>query len=143
MPQHSEQKILPYTPAQLFALVADIERYPEFLPWCLAARIRSREADVITADLIIGYKAFREKFTSIVTLIEYERISVKYESGPLAHLNNEWEFKPHENSGCELSFFVDFGFKSSMLSMMMDSFFDKAFRKMVAAFEERAKELYG
>ena len=133
---------MPFTPAQLFVLVGDIERYPVFLPWCLGARIRERQGNVITADLIIGYKAFREKFTSIVTLAEPERISVRYGGGPLSHLSNEWHFKPGADNGCEVGFFVDFSFRSSMLSTMMDMFFDKAFRKMMAAFEKRAHELY-
>lgn len=143
MPQHTEQRTLPYTPAQLFALVADIERYPEFLPWCIAARVRAQNKQEVTADLIIGYKAFREKFTSVVTLQEPESIVVRYESGPLAHLSNAWRFAPNAAGGCDLVFHVDFGFRSSLLGAMMDAFFDKAFRKMVAAFETRAKALYG
>ena len=141
MPRHSEQCFLPFTPAQLYALVADIERYPEFLPWCLGARIKERAGDTLTADLVIGYKAFRETFTSVVTLEEPRRISVAYAKGPLAHLSNKWEFKP-KGKGCDVDFFVDFGFRSFLLGAMMDVFFDKAFRKMVAAFEARAHELY-
>lgn len=142
MPQHSEQKLMPFTPRQLFGLVADIERYPEFLPWCLGARILDRKGEIVTADLIIGYKAFREKFTSIVTFKEPERISVRYGGGPLSHLNNEWGFLPASGNSCNLSFHVDFNFRSSLLTSMMDMFFEQAFRKMVDAFEKRAHELY-
>ncbi len=142
MPQHKEKRVLPYTPAQLFDLVAGIERYPEFLPWCKGARILERQGNIITADLIIGYKMFQEKFTSVVTLDPPQAISVSYKSGPLAHLTNEWGFKP-AGKGCELSFHVDFDFRSSLLRSAMEMFFDKALRKMVAAFEARAEELYG
>ncbi|HEU0118760.1 MAG TPA: type II toxin-antitoxin system RatA family toxin [Alphaproteobacteria bacterium] len=142
MPQHSETRFLPYTPQQLFDLVADIGRYPEFLPWCKGARILKRDGDVVTADLIIGYKMFQEKFKSEVTLDVPRKIAVRYLSGPLAHLTNEWGFKP-SGKGCDLSFHVDFDFHSSILGAAMEMFFDKAILKMVAAFEERAKELYG
>ena len=142
MPRHEEDRLLLFTPEQLFALVADVEAYPTFLPWCLAARIKERKGNVLTADLVIGYKAFREKFTSVVTLESPERISAKYIAGPLAHLSNEWQFLPAGEGKCALRFFVDFGFRSSLLGAMMDVFFDKAFRKMVAAFEARAHELY-
>jgi len=142
MPQHKETRILPFRPEQLFDLVADIERYPEFLPWCKGARILKREGKTITADLIIGYKMFREKFTSIVTLERPRAISVAYQSGPLAHLKNEWDFLPAKD-GCVLSFHVDFDFHSKLLGATMGLFFDKALSRMAAAFEERARELYG
>lgn len=141
MPHHSETRFLPYTPAQLFDLVADVERYPEFLPWCKGARIRERTETSITADLIIGYKMFQEKFTSVVTLDQPRSISVQYLSGPLSHLTNQWTFSPADD-GCELSFHVDFDFRSPLLRSAMEMFFDKALRKMVEAFEERARELY-
>jgi coenzyme Q-binding protein COQ10 len=142
MPHHQEKRALPFDPAQLFDLVADIGRYPEFLPWCKGARILKREGNIVTADLIVGYKMFREKFTSIVTLDKPRAISVKYLSGPLAHLTNEWEFRPGAKGGCDLFFHVDFDFRSPLLRAMMEPFFDKAMRKMAGAFEERAKELY-
>ncbi len=143
MPQHFEKRWLPYAPEQLFALVADVGRYPEFLPWCLGARMRGRRGDTVTADLVVGYKAFRETFTSVVTLRHPERITVSYVAGPLADLRNEWSFAPGANGGCDLTFDVDFRFRSFFLSSVMDLFFDKAFRKMVAAFEARAAALYG
>jgi coenzyme Q-binding protein COQ10 len=142
MPQHQEKRTLPFRPEQLFDLVADIERYPEFLPWCKGARIIKREANVVMADLIIGYKMFREKFTSFVTLDRPRAISVKYLSGPLAHLRNEWEFRPGGKDGCELSFHVDFDFRSRVLGGLMEMFFEKAIRRMAEAFEERARDIY-
>lgn len=142
MPKHHETKVVPYTPEQLFNLVADIESYPQFLPWCMGAEIRDRDGQVVTADLIIGYKAFREKFTSVVELKPHEEIRVKYISGPLSNLHNQWKFLRHHD-GCTLDFEVEFGFRSPFLGFIMDQFFDVAFRRMVSAFEARAKVLYG
>ena len=142
MPKHQEKRTLPFRPEQLFDLVADIESYPRFLPWCKGARILERNEGTITADLIIGYKMFREKFTSLVTLERPKKISVEYLSGPLAHLKNEWEFQPN-GTGCDLLFHVEFDFRSHMLSAIVEPFFDKALSKMAAAFEARAQELYG
>ena len=143
MPKHQEKRALPFRPEQLFALVADIERYPEFLPWCKGARVRKREGNIVTADLIIGYKMFREKFTSAITLDAPRSISVAYLSGPLTHLKNDWGFQPAGKNSCELSFHVEFNFRSRVLDGMMEMFFEKALRKMAKAFEERAVELYG
>ena len=142
MPRHQEKRILPYTPDQLFDLVAGIERYPEFIPWCKGSRIKERKGNIVTADLIIGYKVFQEKFTSIVTLDRPNQISVEYQSGPLSHLSNQWSFRP-AGRGCEIGFFVDFDFHSPILGGVMEMFFDKALSKMVAAFETRAEQLYG
>src|ERR1700753_3579700 len=116
MPRHHETRVLPFTPEQLFDLVADIGRYPEFLPWCKGARILKREGNNVTADLIIGYKMFQEKFTSYVTLDPSRAIAVEYLSGPLTHLKNDWQFRPAPKGGCELSFNVEFDFRSSILS---------------------------
>ena len=143
MPRHFEQRILPYAPDAIFDLVADIERYPAFLPWCHEARIRERKGNVITADLIVGTKVFHDTFTSIITLERPGRISVEYGGGPLEHLSNEWRFMPKNGDVCELTFYVDFAFRSQLMGAMINLFFDKAFRKMATAFEERAKELYG
>jgi coenzyme Q-binding protein COQ10 len=142
MPHHKEKQVLPYTPAQLFDLVAGIEDYPKFLPWCQEARILERKGNIVTADLVIGYKMFSETFTSEVTLDRPHIISVRYKSGPFTHLTNRWEFTP-SGKGCELTFEVDFDFSSPLLRAMMEPFFDRAFLKMVGAFESRAKELYG
>lgn len=142
MPQHYERRLLPYTPTQLFDLVADIERYPEFLPWCIAARVTERKGTQIKAELVIGYKALRETFTSIVTLDAPKKISVKYVAGPLSKLTNEWQFTASGRKQCDVTFYVDFSFRSILLSKLMDMFFDVAFRRMVTAFEARAKQLY-
>ena len=144
MPTHAEQRVLPYTPEQMFDLVADIERYPEFLPWCVGARIRKREADEVVADLVIGFKVFRERFTSIVKLDRSgQRIDVAYADGPFRHLNNHWHFAPHGNNHCRIDFFVDFEFRSAVLQKLIGVLFNEAVRRMVAAFEGRANKLYG
>lgn len=144
MSTHAEKRLLPYTPDQLYALVADVERYPEFLPWCLAARINRREADTIWADLIIGFKMIRERFTSRVKLSpEDRRIDVAYTDGPFKYLNNHWIFDPRPDDKCEIDFYVDFEFKNRMLQGLMHVLFDEAVRRMVNAFEARAKALYG
>ena len=142
MPTHAEKRVLPYQPQQLYALVADIERYPDFLPWCLAARIRRREGDTVVADLIIGFKMVRESFTSRVVLDpERQRIDVAYSDGPFRYLNNHWRFDPHPG-GCEIDFYVDFEFRSRLLRKIMEPLFNEAVRRMVGAFEARAEALY-
>lgn len=143
MPRHFEKRILPYTPAQMFALVADVASYPDFLPWCKKAVLRDRGESSLTADLYVGAKGFQERFTSHVTLVRASRIQVTYGGGALARLSNEWTFVPAPNGGCEISFFVDFALRSKLLGVLMDAFFDVAFRRMVQSFEQRAKELYG
>lgn len=143
MPTHAEKKVLPYTPEQMYALVAEVERYPEFLPWCLGTRIRRREGNVLFADLIIGFKMVRERFTSRVELNEAgRRIDVQYTDGPFQYLNNHWIFDPHEQ-GCCVDFYVDFEFRSKMLQKIMGMLFNEAVRRMVQAFENRAHQLYG
>ena len=142
MPTHAEKRVLPYTPAQMFDLVADVGAYPEFLPWCIAARVRKREGDIITADLVIGFKMFRERFTSRVTLDRPRRIDVQYIQGPMKHLNNHWLFAPHRD-GVEIDFYVDFEFRSRILEKLIGTLFNEAFRRMVGAFEIRARVLYG
>jgi coenzyme Q-binding protein COQ10 len=142
VPTHAEKRVLPYTPEQMFDLVAGIERYPEFLPWCLASRIRSREGNVVIADLVIGFKMIREKYTSRVVLERPSRIDVSYIEGPLKHLTNHWQFVPH-GEGCAVDFFVDFEFRSRLLQTVIGTLFHEALRRLVSAFEERARRLYG
>ena len=142
MPTHAEERVLPYTPEQLFALVADVERYPEFLPWCVGARIKERQPDLIVADLIIGFRMFRERFTSRVSLDRPGRIDVTYADGPFRYLNNHWTFTPAAG-GCRVGFFVDFEFKSRLLQRVIEVLFGEAVRRMVGAFEKRARDLYG
>ena len=141
MPTHAEQRVLPYTPEQLYALVADVERYPEFLPWCVGARVRERSADLIVADLVIGFRMFRERFTSRVRLSPPRRIDVAYTEGPFRYLDNHWTFDPVPD-GCRIEFFVDFEFKSKILQKIIEVLFSEAVRRMVAAFEHRAQQLY-
>lgn len=143
MPTHAEKRILPYRADQLFDLVADIESYPEFLPWCRAARIRKREGNMIYADLVIGWKMIRERFTSRVILNPPSRIDVSYHEGPFKYLNNHWIFEPKPNDSCLIDFYVDFEFHSRMLQMAMEVLFNEAVRRMVRAFEARAQQLYG
>ena len=143
MPTHTEHRVLPYTPEQMFALVADIERYPEFLPWCVGARIRERNGDEILGDLLIGYKMVRERFTSRVVLHRPDRIDVSYSEGPFKYLTNHWLFEPQPNGATLIDFYVDFEFRSKMLQKLMGMFFNEAVRRMVSAFEARAHALYG
>lgn len=142
MPTHAEQRVLPYHPNQLFDLVADIEKYPEFLPWCIGARINRREDNIVWADLVIGFKMFREQFTSRVTVNqEVCRIDVAYLDGPFKYLNNHWIFEPHPD-GCKIDFFVDFEFHSLILQKTIGLLFNEAVMRMISAFESRAATLY-
>ena len=148
MPTHAEQKTLPYSPEQLFQLVAEVEKYPQFLPWCIGSRITKREAEeggasVLYADLVIGYKMAREKFGSKVTLSAPDHIHVEYLSGPMKHLSNHWRFIREPDGSCTIDFYVDFEFKSALFQSLIEVFFNKAVTKMVGAFEDRAEELYG
>ena len=147
MPTHSENRPMPYSPQQMFDLVADIGKYPEFLPWCTGARIRSeRETDdgkIVEADLIISFKLFRERFSSRVTMHpENHKIEVEYLDGPFKYLINYWHFLPDEN-GCIADFHVDFEFKSKILQGIIGVVFGEAMRRIVKAFEDRALALYG
>lgn len=148
MTTHAEKRVVPYTSKQMFDLVADIAKYPEFLPWCAAARIRSThtegDAQIVEGDLIISFKVFREKFGSRVVLREAEpAIEVSYLEGPFKHMNNHWKFKDLPQGGCEIDFLVDFEFKSRTLQALIGLVFDEAMRRVVAAFEARAAQLYG
>jgi coenzyme Q-binding protein COQ10 len=141
MPTHAEKKFLPYSADQMYRLVADIERYPEFLPWCVGARIRRRIGNIVHADLMIGFKMVRERFTSTV-LMAPGRIDVTYAEGPFQYLNNHWIFESVPG-GCQIDFFVDFEFKSKMLQKIISVLFSEAVKRMVLAFEHRAESLYG
>ncbi|MBK1663703.1 ubiquinone-binding protein [Rhodospirillum rubrum] len=143
MPTHAEKRFLPYQPEQMYDLVADIESYPRFLPWCLASRIKKREGDVVWADLVIGFKMVRERFTSRVELDPKHKISVTYAEGPFKYLNNHWVFDPGENGGVMIDFYVDFEFKSPLLQKIIGALFSEAVRLMVSSFERRAEQLYG
>ena len=142
MKTHTETRKLPYTADQMFNLVGDVARYPEFLPWCLGARVKEQREDMLLADLMIGFKMVREKFTSKVWLNRDERrIDVEYINGPFRQLKNHWTFVD-EPGGCRVEFFLEFEFSSVMLQKLIGVLFHEAVRRMVAAFETRAKKLY-
>jgi coenzyme Q-binding protein COQ10 len=143
MPRHTETRHLPYSPEQLFDLVADVQKYPEFLPWVAAVRIRSASDSEIVADLVVGFSAFKERFTSRVTLDKPRRIHVDYIEGPLKYLRNEWRFDPAPDGGTKLFFSVDFAFRSRLFQTLAGEMFDRALRRMTDAFERRAAALYG
>ena len=142
MPRHSEDRFLPYTPEQMFDLVADVARYPAFLPWVQATRVTANDGRVIVADMVIGFKMVRERFTSRVTLDRPAALHVDYVSGPLKYLRNDWQFKAAPG-GCTIHFAVDFEFNGRLFERLAGVFFGEAFRRMVASFEKRAGELYG
>ena len=142
MTVHSEKRVIRHHPQDLYRLVADVQSYPEFLPWCLAARIREKSAHDLTADLIIGFNVFRERFTSYVELDpDALKINVAYAEGPFKYLSNKWVFH-HHLDGCEIEFYVDFEFNSRLLQSVIETLFTEAVKRMVTAFESRADALY-
>ncbi|OSZ66644.1 ubiquinone-binding protein [Sphingomonas sp. IBVSS2] len=143
MPKHSETRPLPYTPEQMFDLVADVARYPEFLPWVSAIRVRSNSDTQMVADMIVGFKGLRETFTSKVEKQRPGGLHIEYVDGPLKHLSNDWGFRPDGQGGSLVDFSVDFAFKNRVFEMLAGQMFDRALRKMINAFEERAARLYG
>ena len=149
MPQHKDSRILPYTADQMYALVADIERYPEFLPWNTAARIRSRRpepdgSELVEADLVISFKVFRERFGSRVTLWpQQKRIDTEYLDGPFKYLKSGWSFADLPHGSCKVDFFVDFEFRNAILGKVIGVVFGEAMSRIVRAFEDRARALYG
>ncbi|MFK7881960.1 type II toxin-antitoxin system RatA family toxin [Roseobacter sp.] len=147
MPTHSETKILPYTAQQMYDLVADVARYPEFLPWCSAARVKSvtpdGDTEVMEADLVVSFKVFRERFTSRVVLLPTEyKIDTEYLDGPFRYMKSNWAFSDVDG-GCEVRFFVDFAFRNMILERLIGVVFNEAMLRIVRAFETRAKALYG
>ncbi len=143
MPRHSETRYLPYSPEQLFKLVADVASYDEFLPWVVAVRVRSSSETETLADLVVGFNAFKERFTSKVKKQRPDRIEVDYVEGPLKYLHNEWEFERAPDGGTNVRFAVDFAFKSRLFESLAGAMFDRALRRMTTAFEQRAAALYG
>ncbi|RVU06289.1 type II toxin-antitoxin system RatA family toxin [Novosphingobium umbonatum] len=142
MPSIHEVRRLPFTAEQMFDLVADVGRYGEFLPWVVATRVKSNDGHEMVADMLVGFKMLREKFTSRVMMQRPGKLVVHYVDGPMRDLDNCWQFRDVEG-GCELDFAVSFTFRNPMFEKLAGQYFDRAFRKMVAAFEERAAELYG
>ena len=148
MPVHSENRQMPYTAQQMYGLVADVAQYPKFLPWCAAARIRSRKqqgpAEVMEADLVISFKVFRERFGSRVTLFADDmKIDTEYLDGPFRYMKSNWSFAAREDGTCDVTFFVDFEFKNAVLQGIIGVVFNEAMLRIVKAFERRAAELYG
>ncbi|WP_439538387.1 type II toxin-antitoxin system RatA family toxin [Sphingomonas sp.] len=142
MPRHAETRRLPYTPEQMFDLVADVGRYGEFLPWVTAVRVRSNSESEMVADLMVGFKGLRETFTSRVQKQRPGHIRVEYLEGPLKHLHNDWKFRPDGEGGVLVDFEVDFSFKNRVFEMLAGQVFDRALRMMIGAFEQRAAALY-
>ncbi|MBX9662675.1 type II toxin-antitoxin system RatA family toxin [Novosphingobium sp.] len=143
MPVINQQRRLAWSAEEMFDLVADVKRYPEFLPWVVATRIKSDSETEMVADMMVGFSALREKFTSRVLKERPNRIAVEYLDGPLKRLSNTWEFRAEEDGSCVIDFNVDFTFRSAILEALAGQYLDRAFRKMVAAFETRAEKVYG
>jgi coenzyme Q-binding protein COQ10 len=143
MPNIREVRQLPWSAEQMFDLVADVGRYPEFLPWVAALRVRSDDGCELIADMLVRFKMLREKFTSRVEKDRPGRITVHYIDGPMRDLDNVWQFRPLGPEACEVDFSVSFTFRNALFESIAGQYIDRAFRKMVAAFETRAQELYG
>jgi coenzyme Q-binding protein COQ10 len=143
MPSIRESRTLPYSAEQMFDLVADVSRYGEFLPWVVATRVRTDSDSEMLADMLVGFKSLREKFTSKVEKSRPGQIRVHYVDGPMRDLDNVWTFRPLDEASCEVDFSVSFSFRNALFESLAGKYVDKAFRKMVAAFEERAEQLYG
>ena len=138
-----ETRKLPYSAEQMFDLVADVRRYGQFLPWVIATRVRSDSDTEMVADMVVGFKSLRESFTSRVVKDRPNRIAVHYIDGPLSDLDNVWTFRAIDENSCEIDFCVDFEFKNKVFQALAGQYFDRAFRRMVQAFEMRAHQLYG
>lgn len=148
MERFQTRRRVPYSPKQMYDLVADVDRYPEFLPLCEGMRVRSRKTvgseEVLVADMTMGYKAIRETITSRVTLDPAEpKVNVTYLSGPFSKMENRWRFKPVAGGGCDVEFYIAYQLKSSVLGFLVSQLFDKAFRRFASAFEARARMVYG
>ena len=142
MPRHTEKRILPYTPEQLFDLVGDVGHYQDFLPWVAATRIREDSETEMVADLIVGFGALKETFTSRVKKNRPAQIDIDYIEGPLKFLHNHWKFRAVKG-GTEVDFCVDFAFRNRIFEALAGQMFDRALRRMIGAFEARAAVLYG
>jgi len=149
VPQFANKRRVLHSAAEMFDLVADVERYPEFVPLCKALKVRQRTpkpdgTEIIIADMTVSFKLVRETFTSRVTLDPANRkILVEYQQGPFSKLENRWSFEPKSDHACDVSFFISYEFKSRMLAILMGGMFDTAFQRLAAAFEKRADAIYG
>ena len=139
---HQETREMPYSADQMFDLVADVKQYPAFLPWCLASRVTTLDAETLMADLVVGYQFYKETFTSKVILTPKTGVEVQYQQGPFQVLNNRWTFTAIDEKCCTIDFLVDFQFKNPLFERVLTDFFEKATKRMVQAFEERAHLLY-
>ncbi len=148
MPSFRTSHVVNHTPEQMFDLVADVESYPQFVPLCQTLRVRRRfagadDAEIVVAEMEVGYKAIRERFTSRVTLDRAgRRINVEYVDGPFSHLENVWRFSDAEDGKCRIEFYIAYEFRNRMLATLMGSMFDAAFRKFASAFETRADQIF-
>jgi coenzyme Q-binding protein COQ10 len=149
MPHFTTTRRVRHSAEDMFDLVADVERYPEFVPLCRALKVRERQAEsdsveVVIADMTVAYKLVRESFRSRVMLDRPNlKILVEYLEGPFSHLENRWAFRPEGEGSCEVEFFIDYEFRSRTLGLLMGSMFEVAFRRFAAAFERRADRIYG
>jgi coenzyme Q-binding protein COQ10 len=143
VPRIAETRVLPWSAEQMFDLVADVRRYPEFLPWVVATRVRSDGEHEMVADMLVGFNALRERFTSKVKKDRPRMIDVDYVDGPMRELDNKWFFRANPDGGCTIDFCVDFSFRNPVFEALAGKYLDRALRKMVTAFEERAARLYG
>ena len=141
MPHHHERKTLPFTAEQMYDLVVDVRSYPEFLPWVAAARIRSDSDGELLADLVVGFKALKETFSSRVLKTPKSKVVVEYLDGPMRHLHNQWLFE-ETPGGCIVDFTVDFAFSNRIFEALAGQYFNTAIRKMTDAFVKRAEALY-
>ena len=143
MPSIRETRTLPWSAEQMFDLVADVKGYADFLPWVIATRVRSDSETEMVADMVVGFNALREKFTSRVKKVRPAMIDVDYVDGPMKELDNKWFFRANPDGGCTIDFTVDFTFRNAIFETLAGKYLDRAFRKMVSAFETRAATLYG
>lgn len=142
MPTHADKVQLPYKPEQLFDLVADIEKYPEFLPWCQSVTIMEKHHNQLLAKVAVGYGVFKETYTCRVLLDRPARIDVQYLEGPFKHLDNYWKFTPAQEEGSEVEFFIDFEFRSGFFQKAFEMVFTEAVRHLMQAFVSRAHQLF-
>lgn len=144
MPMHEEKRLMPYTAEEMFKLVADIEKYPEFLPWCKSCNVLAQQDEIIKANLTVGYKFYKESFLSQVTLHPNDKIEVAYLNGPFKYLHNTWTFTPQEDDPnfTVLNFYIDFEFRSKIMQKLIQDVFIDSCCRMVRAFETRAMHLY-
>jgi coenzyme Q-binding protein COQ10 len=142
MPHHHERRALPFSASQMYDLVTDVRRYAEFLPWVAAVRVRSDSEDEMLADLVVGFKALKETFSSRVLKTPKSKVVVDYLDGPMRHLHNQWLFE-ETAEGCIVDFTVDFAFHNRVFEALAGQYFNTALRKMTDAFIERAEALYG